>query len=131
MQIQTKKIYAVLIAGNALQTLLGGTATDKKIYPSISDKFEAFPCITYEIIASSFRTVPIRVQDISMEFHIYSKVNKQQVEDIYTELDNLLNYYRNTVQDITYIRQSYESDLNDTDRQLFHKVVRYQIWGRN
>ena len=40
-----KTIYGILSADSALQTLLGGSVSDKKIYDSVPDK-KAFPYLT-------------------------------------------------------------------------------------
>lgn len=131
MQTQLKKIYTLLASGSALKTLLNGSIYDTKIYHSLQNSFEKFPCVTYDIVSSNFRTVPIKSQDITLEINIYSKKDHQNVEDIFTEINLLMNYYKNTTQDIVYIRHSYETDLDETDRKLFRKVVRYQIWAKN
>ncbi len=128
-----EKIYTILSGDATLQTLLGGTASDKKIYPSISDKFEAFPCITYSVIAGEFRSVPKYARDITIEFHIYAKSypnrnSKSTVEDIFARMNTVLNYYSDTTPLIRYLRQSLEMDVPETDRQLFGKVVRYTAW---
>jgi hypothetical protein len=134
MQTQIKQIVGILEADATLQTLLGGTVDDKKIYPAIADQFESFPCITYQVVGSSFRTVPLTAQDITLQFSIYADDNsepKQKVEDIFTRLNALLNYYKDITKPIVYIRNSLAIDQNETDRRLFVKIVRYQIWALN
>ena len=131
MKTQQEAIYTILKNDSTLQTLLGSFSDDYKIYPMISEKFEMFPCITYKVINSGFRTYPTRVQDIDVEFHIYSKDSKGNVEDIFTRLVYLLNYYKTVNTLIVYIKQSFEMDVPETDRALHGKVCRFQIWSKN
>jgi hypothetical protein len=134
MQAQIKQIVGILEADSTLQTLLEGTATDKKIYPAISDKFENFPCVVYTDLGSVFRTVPRRAQDIPLQLSVSVKDNsepKQKLEDIHTRINALLNYYKDTTKSIVYMREDLALDNNETDRRLFSKVIRYQIWALN
>ena len=136
MQAAIKQIIAIFQADATLQSLLAGTATDKKIYPAISDQFEAFPCIVYDVISGIYRSIPFGEQDIVLQFTIYtnSKTSsgaKQVIEDVYSRIVALVNYYNNDANNIVYMRQAGEADQNDTDRQLFAKMVRFQIWTLN
>lgn len=124
-------IVAILQNDATLQTLLGGSVSDKKVYPVLANQFENFPCIVYEEVDAPFRTVPKNVQDVLMQFRIYSKVDMEAVEDIYTRLNFLLNYYTDVVNPIVYMRQSLATDSSESDRQLFGKTVRFMIWTHN
>lgn len=131
MQTTIKKVLTILEADNTLDTLLSATVSDPKIYPAITNDFENFPCIAYQVIDAQFRGVPRNTQDTTIQFDIYSKTSKQNVEDIYTRLNDLLNYYQDTDPLVVYIVQSMETDNNPTDRSLWHKVVRYQMVSKN
>lgn len=128
-------IYTLLSTDSQLQTLLGGTVSDTKIYPMISDTFELFPCITYKNVSGGMRIYPPNVEDLVFEFSIYCKNvpggGQDKVEDIFTRLDNLLNYYGNQFNPVVYVLRTVDTDLNESDRQLFRKVVRYRIWAKN
>lgn len=131
--IATKaKIVTILQSDTTLQTLLS-SPSDKGIYPSIANqKFENFPCITYLEISGGFRTVPDNAEDLTLEFHIYSKTSPKHIEDIYSRLNILLNYYRTTDTPlIRWCKQVMAMDMQETDRTLFHKVIRYQLWTIN
>lgn len=130
MQTHIQDIYAILKTDNTLKGYLGGTATDSKIYPSIADKFENFPCVTYTEITGSHRTVPANTQDINLQFTIFVRNDKQLLENIYTRINNLLNYYQDTNR-LVYIKQTLSADQNETDRQMYQKAIRYQIWARD
>ena len=131
MKIQQEKIYTILSSDATLQGLLGAYTGDTKIYPMISEKFELFPCITYAIADSKFRTIPTKVQDIVIEFLIYSKDGKGSVEDIFTRLVYLLNYYQTVNTSIVYMKQIFEMDIPEKDRSLYVKVCRFNIWSKN
>lgn len=130
MQTHIQDIYTILANDNTLKGYLGATASDSKIYPAISDTFENFPCLVYEVITSMHRTVPFNIQDINLQFRIFTRADKTLIENIYTRLNNLLNYYQNTNR-LVYIKQVTEADQNETDRLLYQKVVRYQLWTRD
>jgi hypothetical protein len=135
MQAELKKLYNILSTDSALQTLIGGTTNDKKIYPEIANQFEAFPCITYAVVTSATRAIPRNTQDITVQFDIFSKTSKQEIEDIYSRCLTLLNYYKDTV-NFNWIRQVAELDnkasvSSSTDRQLWIKSFRVQIWSKN
>jgi hypothetical protein len=137
MQTATKKIYTILKDSTALATLLGGTATDTRIYPAIINADQKFPCITFEVVSESTRSVPRNVQDIILQLDIYVKspvntlIGKQLVENIYTTVNGLLNYYQDTDPLIVYMVQSLAIDNNEIDRQMWRKTLRYQIWVKN
>ena len=131
MQTTIKQVVAVLQGDSALQTLLGGTTTDKKVYPTIPNQFEAFPCLTYNVINAGFRSLPFGEEDITIQVNIISKTSKQNVEDIATRVNTLLNYYNNDFNNIVYMKKISEADDNDTTRLLFQKALRYQIWTLN
>lgn len=130
MQKQLQDIYTILKGSNTLKTYLGGTSTDSKIYPAIADKFENFPCLTYAVIDSSHRTVPHNIQDITLQFDIFVRNDRALIENIYTTVNNLLNYYQDTNR-LVYVKQILERDSNETDRQLYRKTIRYQLWTRD
>lgn len=130
MQTHIKDIYTILKNDATLKGYLIGTTTDSKIYPAISDKFESFPCITYEVVVGYYRTKPTNTQDITLQLRIFTRNDKQLLENIYSRINNLLNYYQDTNR-LVYLKQTLESDQNETDRQLYTKVLRYQVWSRD
>jgi hypothetical protein len=132
MTAQLVKLITILGGDATLQTLLGGSISDTRIYPAISDQSETFPCITYQETGGGFRTTPSNVQDITVDLIIYSKDNKDAVEAIFSRVNALLNYYKqvSSYPRIVYAKLVYSADDNDTDRRLFAKVARYQIWSK-
>lgn len=131
MQTTVKQVVAVLQNDSALQTLLSGTSTNKKIFPSIPNQFESLPCIVYSVIGAGFRSIPFGEEDITLQLNLLSKTSKQNIEDISTRVNTLLNYYNNDFNNIVYMKKVGEVDENETDRQLWQKALRYQIWTLN
>jgi hypothetical protein len=102
----------------------------------ITDQFEDFPCITYEVVEGSFRTVPKKVEDMVVEIRIWIKARPENgsfglLEDIHTRVNTLLNYYVERMNPIVYMRQDGEFFIPEQDRQLYSKVVRYRLWTYN
>lgn len=128
MQTTVKQVIAILQADSALQTLLNGTTSDKRIYPKTPNQAESFPCIVYAVIGSNYRAAPAGAQDVNIQFDIFSTASKQVTEDVFTRLVALLNYIDNKYSNIVYVIQTAEVDSNPNDRQLFIKTVRFKIF---
>jgi hypothetical protein len=137
MQTAIKRILTILNGSTTLKTYLGATVSDPKIYPAISVTEQKFPCITYNVVDASFRFPPSTVQDITLQFDIFVSspnnvlVGKQLMENIYTTVNGLLNYYRDSDPLIVWIIQTLEVDNNETDRNMWRKTLRYQIVSKN
>ncbi len=130
MQTQTNLLYTYISTDSTLLGLLGGSSGDTHIYPASSNQFETFPCITYEEVVSETLNIPHNGEMTTVEFHIFARTSRVDLENIYTRLNNLLNYYYSTT-NIFWVRKIMGMNMAETDRQLFHKVTRYKIWGRN
>lgn len=131
MEVQLTKLYSILKNDATLASLLGGTATDSRIYPVLNKQLEVFPCITYLEIDEGFNTVPRRTLNIVVNLSIYSKTSKGFVESVANRVNELLNYYKDTDDTIIYIKQvGGGADLPEPDRQLYRKLLRFRIWGK-
>lgn len=136
MQAALKQIVSILQSDATLQTYLGATSTDKKIYPEITDQFERFPCIVYYERGSSFRTRPTSAEDTTIQLSIFSREdtgNKALLENIATRVNELLNYYVQVSTDprIVYSILENKFDQNETDRRLFSKILIYRLYIKN
>ena len=133
MYDQLIAIIDVLESDATLQTLLSGTAANKKIYPEVPDKFEDFPCVTWSFIEGEYNTVPSNTEKSELQFNIYSKLNVKQVEDISERINALLNYYKEAQSGtrVIYMKRVLVTSANETDRAIFGKIVRYDIWTRD
>lgn len=130
MKKQQVNIYTTLKNDTTLATLLGATGSNNKIFPIIPDNFEDFPCLTYSIVDSNFRTTPKNTQDITIEFRVFGS-NKTVCEDIFERVNTLMNYLQDWNKSIIYVKQSAELDLPEEDRSLWSKVIRYSVWASN
>lgn len=137
MQTAIKKVLSILNASTTLKNYLGATVSDPKIYPAITVDKQKFPCVVYEVVDSGFRFPPSTVQDITLQLDIFvsspnnTMEGKQLTENIYTTINGLLNYYRDSDPLIVWIIQTLEVDNNETDRNMWRKTLRYQIVSKN
>jgi hypothetical protein len=130
MELVVLKIIDILRTDSTLQTLLSGTVSDKKVYPGINPSFENFPCITYEVIGSFDNEAPRSTQEGLIQLHLYTKASKDNLEDISTRIKTLLQYYKIDTPRIYELNKQSEIDMNETDRLLWGKVLRYTIWSQ-
>lgn len=129
MKTIQEDIYTVLTGDSTLDTLLGATSTNSKIFGTIPKNFESFPCLTYQVFSGDSRTVPPNARDIILEFRVFGK-NKTVCEDVVARVYTLLQYRQNWDKNIVWIRYSGELDLPEEDRDLWSKVFRFRIWGK-
>jgi len=130
MKTVQEDIYSVLTADATLDGLLGATSSNSKIFPIIPKNFESFPCLVYKIVDSISATVPNGSRIIVIELRVFAK-DKTICENIFARINALLNYRQNWNKNIVYIRHSGELDLPEEDRDLWSKIIRYQIWAKN
>lgn len=126
-----EKIVSLLQSDATLQTLLAGTATDKRVYPDTVNKFETFPCVTYREEDGSENTVPRNTQVSLFELKSFSNVSLDQVDQINERVKAILKYYSSdTPIRFFWTKKELETDLEFDDRLLFCKILRYRIWTR-
>lgn len=128
MQEISKQIVTVLQNDSQLQTLLGG-GIDKRIYPALDNSVAKYPCITYSEIDGMENTVPHNTQQSTFQISIFTKTSKSNLESINARVKTLLKYYSSDSPKILWVRKSVEQDQNETDRQMFSKILRYIIWS--
>jgi hypothetical protein len=132
MKPTIEKIIGVLRADNSLQALLSATLTSPHVFPHIPDMIETFPCITYEVADDPQNVLPTNTQTLEITFHIFSKTNRASVEDITTRVKQLLDSYKSytgVANSVNWVRRTAGFDTNETDRQLFGKVLVYRIYA--
>ena len=130
MEHITKKLVSILQGDSTLQTLLGGSVSDKKIYPVIPDQFETFPCITYDEIMSPENTIPKNTVTQEYAINVFVKTTKSDLEAIATRVRTLLRYYAITNPVLYLVSGINAFDNNSTDRQLFSKVIRFTVYSK-
>lgn len=130
MEELTKQLVSVLQSDSSLQTLLGGTASDKKIHPRYNNAVEEYDAIYYSVVDSFENTVPQETQESIYQLEIWTK-SKSNLEAITTRVKDLLRYYTNSTPRIFWSVKVNEVDLDqETDRQVFFKVLRLRIWSK-
>jgi hypothetical protein len=124
----SKTIFTLFSTDVTLQSLLGGTTTDKKFYPEVPQKFESFPCGVYHLISSVENSVPYLTQQNIYEFSWFSR-DKDNLEDIVSRAKAIFRYHHQQTPRIFWTKKIMEMDLNETDRLLFRKILRYTVWS--
>ena len=126
-----QQIVSIFSSDSQLQTLLGGTAGDRRIKPQVPGSPEETPVIVHDVVGSSRRTVPINVDDTTLQLRIYA-VDIMAAENIFTRMDFLLNYYKKTNSPkIQWMVREVKTNEPETDRSMQVIVTRYRIWSIN
>lgn len=114
-----------------LQTLVGGSGSDKHVYPVDVNALETFPCMTFEIGTSFENTTPQKTQETNVMIKSYSNISRQQAEDINSRIKLLMRYKSaDTSIRLYWSVKADEFDMNENDRLLFVKVLRYTMWTK-
>lgn len=127
MKSVQEDLYTVLTGDSTLDSLLGATATNSKIFPIIPKNFESFPCLTYEVWDSDSVSVPVGSGELWIEFRAFG-ANKTVCENITERVKELLQYRQNWNKNLVWIRYSGELDLPEEDRDLWSRIVRFRCW---
>jgi hypothetical protein len=125
-----EKIYTILSTDATLQTLVGGGATDKRIYPFTVDEPEEFPCVTYENIGGDENSVPINTQEIEIELRSYSKKSMLEANQIMERVKVLIRYLGSDSPRIYWSKKTLEIDNPSNDRNLKGKITRFRFWSK-
>lgn len=123
-------LYNLLATNASLQSKLGGTASDKKVYPSFPDREEQFPCVVYSIIDSSTNEVPRDTSITDYQIECYSKLSQLEVEEIADLIKLIVQYKASDSPRLFFSIKTNEVDDNDTSRKLFAKYLRFRITHR-
>lgn len=119
-----------------LSTLLKDGGSGINIFPvDVDIQPEQFPCIVYQDVSWSVLSVPQGMHVGGFQMDIYSIVNSQEVETIYTRLAQVFNFKDSTTQTLTgtlwWIREQHVRDMHDTQRRIWRKVVDLKAWYSN
>ena len=127
-----KTLYTVLSTDSALQTLLGGGASDKKVYDRVPQE-QTFPFVTIGEIMNVDRgshntegysnTITIHVWDQGLN------AGRKQVQTIQKRIDELLHNQEPSISgwDVVCFRRSSSNVLIDPDNITFHGVQIFNL----
>ncbi|MFW9872368.1 MAG: hypothetical protein ACFFG0_04640 [Candidatus Thorarchaeota archaeon] len=135
-----KWIYSIAKADSTLLTLIGGTATDPRIYEvyppksllPLSSTYPAY--ITYGLAPSGGGygdVYQIQVPDEIYEFHIFANT-KAKMNTVFERIDTLFNKIFNasiTGWIVRRIYRTYQGEIHESDDHLYHKVLEYTFEG--
>jgi hypothetical protein len=122
-------IFTALSGDATLQTLLSGSATDKRVYPITHVGRAQSPAIRVAVINGA-SDVGLSVDRLSVDILVSSKINTTELNNISARVDTLLNRKRlagpsGSVMHLC--RKIYESDGYDSTELEYQRVVRYRI----
>jgi hypothetical protein len=121
-------VFSVLSGDTSLQTLLGGTATDKKVYPVLSTLPASPPAIAMTVWAD-LSDVGHPINRTVLDLNIVSRASSDEVVAIDARVDALLNRQRfaGNGRVIHLAKRQYAHDDFNPNTQEFMRSVRYAL----
>lgn len=121
--------FSALSADAQLQTLLGGTATDKKVYPVYNPGKSNPPSIRV-LIYGGGSDVALGVDRPIVDIMIVSKTGAAEMNTIGNRVDVVLNRKRLSGPNGTVLHLSHkvmEQDFYDDTSLEYRRVIRYSV----
>lgn len=121
-------IFATLSGDATLQTLLGGTATDRKVYPVQDLNHTSQPAVGMAIWAG-VADIGFGIERPVLDLALTSKVSALEIVNIGTQIDVLLNRKRllGNGRIVHLAKKTYEHDDFNSTTQEYHRAVRYAM----
>lgn len=122
-------IYSTLSADSALQSLLGGTATDKKVYPVWLQGKSNLPAIRVAVLGVT-SDIGLAIDRPVVDVYMASAISPTQLNSISARVDQLLNRKRLSGPNGFVVHLCYkvvEQDDFDEATQEYRRVIRYSI----
>lgn len=139
-----KWLVATILADTTMQGLIKNNAPSPtvpySIYPLGTDiQPEAFPAITYQDAGISLLPVPTGMHVGRIQLDVWSILNTDQIETIYTRLAQLFNYQHQSVSPSPMTNGilwfMFEENVKDSiemkDRRIWRKTIDYKFWASN
>lgn len=126
-------IIAVLKADTTLTAIVPATSISAGPV-DIAQEAQAtlrMPQINLAMIAETSRTVPLGARDIVMQLDIWDRNSQLELETIYEEVLNVLNFVtaNENSTHIYWERSEGAVDQYEADRRIWHRSVRFVIWA--
>ena len=83
-------------------------------------------------VSEAVRTVPMGVRDTQVQLDIMSRTSQLELEQIYEEVLNVLNFAFGSMSGNSYTfwqRLGNAVDMNESDRHLNRRVLTFTIWS--
>ena len=91
-----------------------------------------YPVIILEQVSEVSRTVPINTRDTQIQLDIISRNSQFELEQLYEEVLNVLNYGFGSMSGGTHLyweRLSGAVDMNESDRRIWRRVLTFTCWS--
>jgi hypothetical protein len=133
-------IITTISSDATLRTMLGGSASDKRIYPDVNNKFEVFPCVTYRIIGGDENEKPANTYQATVEFKAFVSFDDptntpkttaeeliNRVHSVFRKL-NIVTTVSGKVYKMFNTQMTLLIDSPQEDRLLYGKIMRFDCW---
>ena len=90
------------------------------------------PAIILSLVSEAVRTVPINTRDTQIQLDVISRNSQLELEQIYEEVLNVLNYAYGSKSGNTHLyweRLSGAVDMNESDRRIWRRVLTFTCWS--
>ena len=124
-----ESFFTVLGGDSALQTLLGGSATDKKVYPITHVGKESLPAIRIAVLSGA-SDVGLAIDRPTVDFLISSKTSTTELNAVSKRVDELINRKRLSGPNgvvVHLCQKVYEADGYDDQSLEYRRIMRYSL----
>ena len=92
-----------------------------------------YPQIVLQTISESIRTVPKNTRDSSYQIDIFSRNSQLEIENIYEEIINALNYQSGdeSTSHLFWDRLGGTVDMYESDRRIWHRSITFMAWEQS
>lgn len=121
--------YSTLSTDSALQSLLGGTSADKKVYPVWLQGKSNLPAIRVAVLGVT-SDIGLTIDRPVVDVYMASAISPTQLNSISARVDVLLNRKRLSGPNGFVVHLCYkvvEQDDFDESTQEYRRVIRYSI----
>ena len=121
-------VFSTLSGDNQLQSLLGGTNTDKRIYPITHDGVTEPPAVRFAILSGN-SDIGHPVDRPVIDLELVSATGITQLNLIQARIDAVVNRKRlsnaNIIVHLCY--KVFEADEYDPEAREYRRIVRYNL----
>lgn len=124
-----ESFFSALSGDNALQTLLSGSATDKKVYPITHVGKENLPAIRIAVLSGA-SDVGLAIDRPTVDMLISSKTSTTELNAISKRVDELINRKRLSGPNgvvVHLCQKVYEADGYDDQSLEYRRIMRYSL----
>lgn len=121
--------FTALSGDSSLQTLLGGSATDKKVYPITYTGRSALPAVRIAVVAGS-SDLGLNIDRPVVDVLIASNVSATEINNIGSAVDAVLNRERLSGPSgavLHVVLKIAQRDGYDPNTLEYRRVIRYQV----